>query len=88
VQDTTPNPITQEQGGTKRLVVQAVGVCKKSKAQRTSLDYTITEEDEEMIARMVQDCLAGDFDHAVHHRDSLQKELAEIGQLLKTLREA
>jgi hypothetical protein len=41
-----------------------------------------------MIARMVQDCLAEDFDHAVHHRDKLQKELAEMGQLLKKFREA
>jgi hypothetical protein len=31
-----------------------------------------------MIARMVQDCLAEDFDHAAHHRDKLQKELAEL----------
>jgi hypothetical protein len=41
-----------------------------------------------MIARMVQDCLAKYFDHATHHRDKLQKELAEMGQLLKTLEEA
>jgi hypothetical protein len=40
-----------------------------------------------MIATMVQDCLAEDFDHAAHHRDNLQKELEEIRQLLKTLRE-
>jgi hypothetical protein len=41
-----------------------------------------------MIVRMVQDCLAEDFNHAAHHRDNLQKELAEIGQLLRTLGEA
>jgi hypothetical protein len=45
------------------------------------------EDDGEMIARMVQDCLAEDFDHAAHHRDKLQKELAEMGQFLKKLRE-
>jgi hypothetical protein len=32
-----------------------------------------------MIAIMVQDFLAEDFDHATHHRDKLQKELAEMG---------
>jgi hypothetical protein len=46
------------------------------------------EDDGEMIARMVQDCLAEDFDHATHHRDKLQKELAEMGQLLKKFGEA
>jgi hypothetical protein len=32
-----------------------------------------------MIAIMVQDCLVEDFDDAAHHRDNLQKELAEMG---------
>jgi hypothetical protein len=41
-----------------------------------------------MIARMVQDCLAEDFDHAAHHKDKMQKELAEMGQLLKKFGEA
>jgi hypothetical protein len=41
-----------------------------------------------MISRMVQDCLAEDFDHAAHHRDKLQKELTEMGQLLKKFGEA
>ena len=41
-----------------------------------------------MIARMVQDFLTEDSDHATHHRDKLQKELAEIGKLLKKFGEA
>jgi hypothetical protein len=41
-----------------------------------------------MITRMVQDCLAEDFDHATHHRDKLQKELEEMGQLLKKFGES
>ena len=41
-----------------------------------------------MISKMVQDFLAEDFDHAVHHRDKLQKELAEMRQLLKKFGEA
>jgi hypothetical protein len=32
--------------------------------------------------------LAEDFNHATHHKDKLQKELAEIQQLLKTLGES
>jgi hypothetical protein len=46
------------------------------------------EDDGAMITIMVQDFLAEDFDHATHHRDKLQKEMAEMGQLLRTLREA
>jgi hypothetical protein len=34
------------------------------------------KDDGEMIIRMVQDFLAEDFDHATHHRDKIQKELA------------
>jgi hypothetical protein len=88
MQETAPNPIAQEPGGNKRPTEQAAGTRKKSKAQRASPDLTIMEDDGEMIARMVQDCLVEDFDHATHHRDNLQKELAEIRQLLKTLGEA
>jgi hypothetical protein len=46
------------------------------------------EDDGEMIARMVQYCLEKYFDHTTHHRDKLQKELIEMGQLVRTLREA
>jgi hypothetical protein len=47
----------------------------------------ITEDDGEMIARMVQDCLVEDFNHATHHRDKLQKALAEMGKFLKKFEE-
>jgi hypothetical protein len=46
------------------------------------------EDDGEMIARMVQDCLAEDLNHVAHHQDELQKELTKMGQLLKKFREA
>jgi hypothetical protein len=57
------------------------------KAQRTPPEYTITDDDGEMIARMVQDCLAEDFDHVVHHRDRIQEELADMRQFLKKIGE-
>jgi hypothetical protein len=47
----------------------------KSKEKWASTNYIITEDDGEMIARMVQDFLAEDFNHATHHRDKLKKEL-------------
>jgi hypothetical protein len=48
----------------------------------------IIEDNGEMITRMVQDFLAEGFDHAAHHRDKMQKEMAEMGQLLKKFRKA
>jgi hypothetical protein len=53
------------------------------KCTRASLDYMITKDNGEMISRMVQDFLSEDFDHATHHRDKLQKKLAEMGHFLK-----
>jgi hypothetical protein len=76
-------PSHRNQGEIRDQSTQAGGTRKKSKVQRASPDYTITEDDGEMITRMVQDFLAEDFDHATHHRDKLQKELAEMGQFLK-----
>jgi hypothetical protein len=58
------------------------------KAQQPPPNYTIMKDDGEMIAKMVQDHLTKDFDHATHHRDKLQKELKEMGQLLKKFGEA
>jgi hypothetical protein len=52
-QETTTNPITQKPGGTKRPAVQETSARKKSKAQRSPPEYTITEDDGEMVARMV-----------------------------------
>jgi hypothetical protein len=87
-QETASNPITHALGGAKRPTVQEAGARKKSKAQRPPLEYLITEDDGEMIARMVQDFLAEDFDHAAHHKDKLHKELTEMGQLLKKFRKS
>ena len=44
-------------------------------------------DDGEMIAQMVQDCLDEDFDNAVHHRDRIQEELAYIRYFLKKIGE-
>jgi hypothetical protein len=40
-----------------------------------------------MIARMVQDCLSEDFDHAAHHRDRIEEKLVDMRQLLKKIGE-
>jgi hypothetical protein len=72
-QGTTPSPNLQEPGLNKRPTTQIGGVHKKMKAQRTPPKYTITEDDVEMIARMVQDCISEDFHNAAHHRDIFKR---------------
>jgi hypothetical protein len=47
----------------------------------------VMEDDGEMIARRVQDCLAKDFDHAVHHKDRIQEDLVDMRQFLKKIGE-
>jgi hypothetical protein len=67
--------------------MQTGGARKKTNSQRTPTEYMIKDDDGEMIAQMVQDYLAEDFDHAGHHRDRIQEELADIRQFLKQIRE-
>jgi hypothetical protein len=68
--------------------MQIGGAHKKMKAQRMPPEYTITEDDGEMIARMVQDYIAEDFDHDTHHKDRIQEEIKEMWKFLKQLGEA
>jgi hypothetical protein len=63
------------------------GACKKMKVHRTPPEYTITEDDAEMIAQMVQDRTSEDFENVVHHRDRIQEELADMRQFLKQIGE-
>jgi hypothetical protein len=78
VQETATSPNPQEAGKNKRLAMQIGGTHKKSKAQRTLPEYMITDDDGEMIARMVQDCLSEDFDHVAHHRDRIEEKLVDM----------
>jgi hypothetical protein len=84
---TAPSPNSQEPGWNKRLATQIGGEYKKMKVQRTPPDYTITEDDAEMISRMVQDCIAEDFDNVVHHRDKIEEEMEDMRQFLKQIGE-
>jgi hypothetical protein len=58
--------------------MQTGGAHKKMKAQRTPPEYMITDDDREIIAQTVQDFLSKYFDHAAHHRDMIQEELADM----------
>jgi hypothetical protein len=63
------------------------GAHKKSKAHKTPPEYTITEDDADLVAQMVQDRTTKDFDEAQHQRDRIQDELEDMRQLLEQIRE-
>jgi hypothetical protein len=64
------------------------GVHKKEKAHITPLEYMIIEDNEDMVAQMVQDRTVEDFDNAECQRDRIEEELEYMQQLLQQLREA
>jgi hypothetical protein len=45
------------------------------------------DDDGEMIARMVQDYLAEELDHAACHKDKIQEELEDMRHLIKHIGE-
>jgi hypothetical protein len=82
-QGTTSSAMPQEKGQTKRPVIQTGGVCKNMKAHRMPPEYTITEDDADMVAQMIQDHTIEDFENVVCQRDIIEEELAHIRQLLR-----
>jgi hypothetical protein len=45
----------RNKGQTKRSIIHTGGACKKYKAHKTPPEYTITEDDADLVAEMVQD---------------------------------
>jgi hypothetical protein len=63
-------------------------VHKKAKAHKTPPEYTITEDDADMVAQMIQDRTVEDFKNVACQRDIIEEEMAHIQQLLRQLGEA
>jgi hypothetical protein len=51
-------------------------------------EYTITEDDAEMVAQVVQDRTFKDFENVACQRDIIEEELAYMRQLLRQIGEA
>jgi hypothetical protein len=51
------------------------------------LEYTITKDDRDLVAQMVQDQTMKDFDKAQCQRDMMQDDLADMRQILNKIRE-
>jgi hypothetical protein len=51
---------------------------KKEKAHKDSPEYTITEDDADLVAQKVQDSVVEDFEEAKHQRGKIQDDMAII----------
>jgi len=70
-QGPTSSATQQDQGQTKRPMIQTGGACKKTKSHKIPPEYTITEDDADLMAQMVQDQTAEDFNKARCQRDGI-----------------
>jgi hypothetical protein len=48
------------------------------KAHRTPLEYTIMEDDGEMIAQLVQDHTSKDFENEENQRDIIEEDMEDM----------
>jgi hypothetical protein len=48
------------------------------KVHRTPPNYTITKDDEKIIAQLVQDRTSEDFENVVCHKDKIQEEVEDM----------
>jgi hypothetical protein len=64
------------------------GCTKKAKEHKKTPEYTIIEDDADIVVQMIQDHTFKDFDNVVRQTEKIEEEVAHIRQLLKQLREA
>jgi len=63
------------------------GERKKFKAHKMPPGYTITEDDTDLVAQMVQDQTTEDFDEDQCQRDRMKDDMADIRKILEKIRE-
>jgi phosphoglycolate phosphatase-like HAD superfamily hydrolase len=78
---TTTTP--QDAGPPKRSIIQIGGLRKKAKAHKDILEYTITEDDADLVAERVQDHATEEYEEVENQRERIMKELAEVKQVLE-----
>jgi hypothetical protein len=59
---------------------------KKTKVHKTPPEYTITEDDANLMAQMVEDRTTEDFDEAQCQRYMIQEYLVNMRKLLEPIR--
>jgi hypothetical protein len=69
----TPSATTpQETGPPKRPIIHTGGPCKKAKAHKQIPEYTITEDDVNLVAERVQDHAMDEFEEAENQRGRIR----------------
>jgi hypothetical protein len=82
-QETPSTTTPQETMQPKRPIIHTGGSHKKAKAHKQLPEYTITEDDTDLMAEKVQECTAEEFEDTQHQRGRIQDELADIRQVLE-----
>jgi hypothetical protein len=87
-QGTTSSDTQHEQGQTKKLITHTSGVRKKAKAHKMPPEYTIAEDDADLVAERTHVREFEEFEDTQHQRDRIQNKLADMRQVLEYIREA
>jgi hypothetical protein len=64
------------------------GSRKKAKAHKDIPEYTITEDDADLVAERVQDHVTEEYEEAENQRERIMKELTEVKQVLEWIQAA
>jgi NACalpha-BTF3-like transcription factor len=65
-----------------------VGSRKKAKSHKKISEYTITEDDVDLVAERVQDHTMNEFEEAENQRGRIRNELDDIKQVLERIQAA
>ena len=85
-QETPSTTIPQEIGKSKHPNMHTRGICKNSKVHKQFPQYTITEDDINLMAEKVHECTNEEFEDSQHQRGRIQDELANIRHVLEQKR--
>jgi hypothetical protein len=84
-QETPSTATPQETGPPKQPIIHIGGSCKKAKAHKKIPEYTITEDDADLVAERVHDCKSRNLKRSSTKEYRIQNELADIRQVLEQI---
>jgi len=70
--------VPTDAGPPKILIIQIGGAHKKSKVHREIPEYTITEDDSDLVAERVQDRTDEEYEEVEKQRETIMNELTEV----------
>jgi hypothetical protein len=67
------------------MIVQSGGACKKMKVHKEVPEYTITEDDAELVTGKVQDHTIEEYEEEEKQRERIMQELTEVKKVLEKI---